>query len=495
MPQPVLRCYTAPTCTLEITANISALSQWTASPVLKQLRFQLSVDDLHGLAREQVTIRGDRSHLEMLQSAIETYVQGLLVSDTGVLISTVADEGVVEVASDRPLAPHGITLANLDGSSSTSSIYLQPKGLLSHQLHLGALATAASQPMILLSALQLADVTTVLDAYATEMITLPRLSSPVRSILPPQWLRMAAAVLITAGVTVTGMRLLDRSRSVPTYSTAQAPVMSPIAQATPTPILIPISPPAASSSITSAFPTVAPAAKTAPSSTSSSGNSSVSLDERSQSPVTSTTQPPLPPDLTYLPPPPTIPQGSLNRTSRRPSIATIPEQPQDLTLTPLPQRVISAPPAITESVPLPQAGVTATDSTAPAPQTFAAAESNAQPAAVGRLSVPSAETRRDRTAFDTVPQVAEARSYFQARWQPPQELTQVLEYSLILSPDGSIQRIVPLGQAAGVFIDRTGMPLAGEPFVSPSQSKRIPRLRVVLGPDGSVRTFVERFDP
>jgi len=64
-----------------------------------------------------------------------------------------------------------------------------------------------------------------------------------------------------------------------------------------------------------------------------------------------------------------------------------------------------------------------------------------------------------------------------------------------LSPDGSIQRIVPLGQAAGDFIDRTGMPLTGEPFVSPTQSKRIPRLRVVLSPDGSVRTFVERFDP
>ncbi len=505
MLHPVLRCYTAPTCTLEITANVSALSQWTARPVLKQLRFQLSLDDLHGVATERVTIRGDRTQLELLHSAIEAYVQGLLVSDTGVLIATVPEAGDDGANGDRAIVPPGVTLtAQEDSAASASGIFLKPRGLLSHHFHLGALATTPSQPILLLSALQLADVATVLDAYATEVIVLPRLLSPGRSLVPPQWLRTAAAVLVTAGVTITGMRLLDRSPSVPASSTAQAPdqlsMATPIAPATPAPILVPLSPATASPNVNSPFPTVAPAVTTATRSPDLGKNSGLGLDkDRSQPSATSSTS--LPPDLTYLPSPPAIPPGSgtISRFER----AAPQAQPPNLKLTPLPQRVVSVPPPVTEITPLPQGGFAASDATAPAPQPVAsganAQPSMAQPSLSSRAAAPSAtpsgEARRDRTAFDTVPQVAEARSYFQARWQPPQGLTQVLEYSLILSPDGSIQRIVPLGQAAGDFIDRTGMPLTGEPFVSPTQSKRIPRLRVVLSPDGSVRTFVERFDP
>jgi hypothetical protein len=35
------------------------------------------------------------------------------------------------------------------------------------------------------------------------------------------------------------------------------------------------------------------------------------------------------------------------------------------------------------------------------------------------------------------------------------------------------------------------MPLVGEPFVTPSQTGQSPRVRVVLSPDGQVRTFLE----
>jgi hypothetical protein len=94
--------------------------------------------------------------------------------------------------------------------------------------------------------------------------------------------------------------------------------------------------------------------------------------------------------------------------------------------------------------------------------------------------------------FDNIPQIAEARSYFQQRWQPPANLNQSLEYSLSLNPDGSIQRIIPLGQAAGQYIDRTDMPLPGEPFVSAVAGGGNPTIRVVLSPDGKVNTFLEK---
>ncbi len=106
----------------------------------------------------------------------------------------------------------------------------------------------------------------------------------------------------------------------------------------------------------------------------------------------------------------------------------------------------------------------------------------------------SAANPGNTTLFDNIPQVAEVRSYFQKRWQPPSGLTQTLEYSLTLNADGSIQRIIPLGKAAGDFIDRTNIPLPGEPFVSAVDGGRNPSIRLVLTPDGKVSTFLEQMD-
>jgi hypothetical protein len=95
------------------------------------------------------------------------------------------------------------------------------------------------------------------------------------------------------------------------------------------------------------------------------------------------------------------------------------------------------------------------------------------------------------TAFDTIPQVAEARRYFQQRWKVPAGLTQTLEYQISISSDGTVQRITPLGQAAGDFIDRTSIPLVGESLVAPILSGRSIQLRLVLSADGKVQTFLE----
>ncbi|HAA29421.1 MAG TPA: hypothetical protein DCE56_19135, partial [Cyanobacteria bacterium UBA8553] len=67
--------------------------------------------------------------------------------------------------------------------------------------------------------------------------------------------------------------------------------------------------------------------------------------------------------------------------------------------------------------------------------------------------------------------VAEARNYLQQRWNPPSGLTQTLEYRLVLTRDGSIERITPVGQASLEYIDRTNIPLPGERFVSALQGE------------------------
>jgi hypothetical protein len=125
------------------------------------------------------------------------------------------------------------------------------------------------------------------------------------------------------------------------------------------------------------------------------------------------------------------------------------------------------------------------------PEISSAASSRAA-ASADTSAAPVAPSQSNNTAFDTIPQVAEARSYFQERWQPPEGLSQTLEYTLLLAADGTIERITPLGLASGDYIDRTGMPLVGEPFVSPIANGRTPKIRVVLAPDGKVQTFLEQ---
>jgi hypothetical protein len=83
------------------------------------------------------------------------------------------------------------------------------------------------------------------------------------------------------------------------------------------------------------------------------------------------------------------------------------------------------------------------------------------------------------------------QSYFAQRWQPPAELSQTLQYSLVLNPDGSLQRVMPLTQASKIFLDRTPMPLANEPFVSPVTVQGQLVIRLVLEQSGRVQAFIQ----
>jgi uncharacterized protein YjbI with pentapeptide repeats len=92
----------------------------------------------------------------------------------------------------------------------------------------------------------------------------------------------------------------------------------------------------------------------------------------------------------------------------------------------------------------------------------------------------------------TIAQLTQAQNYLRAHWRPPNDLTQTLEYSLTLNADGSITQMIPLGKAAGDYIDRTGIPLPGEPFVSPREGGVQSTIRVVFQPDGNVQALWER---
>jgi hypothetical protein len=435
-------------------------------PVLKQLRFQLNLDDPKLPEEKWVTIKGDRAQLEVLCELVTDYVQQFLEqspnSSNGKSVS-LAYAGpiavlptLIEPASELRAAP-----------SSSAEISLQPRGLLSHELALGSLATEATGATVHLSALQLFDLANALDEYATEVVALPTLQPSKSRWLKssPAWAQVAAVALVVVGLSTSIAKLWDGSYTAKT-----------------------------------AAPTT------------SQGASSNDQKIATQLPPGATPEQPSPLTLPNQKLPPAPPVGS--------TVAPAPGLPNGLkpqVVAPLPS--FESPPAgaITSSP-----GASSRARTAKAQQEITSSElrreqsqsasaslsaklkpelSDAPPAkpsvgaAASRGDASTSEsTAQNNTAFDTIPQVAEVRRYFQQRWTPPQGLGQVLEYRLLIGANGSIQQIVPLGLTAGDYIDRTGIPLIGEPFVSPINGKRSATVRLVLSPDGKVQTFLERVE-
>ena len=88
-------------------------------------------------------------------------------------------------------------------------------------------------------------------------------------------------------------------------------------------------------------------------------------------------------------------------------------------------------------------------------------------------------------------QAQEIKTYFKDKWQPPAELKQSLEYRLYLNFDGSIKRVVPIGKASELYLDKTNIPVKGETFISPLNKSQKSIIRLLLNPDGGIKTFAE----
>lgn len=509
----VLRRYTPPTCTLEIVAKDSPLSRWAGRPILRQLKFQLSLDDPRLSEAEQVTLRGDRDQLDELAEAVSAYVQDFLQQSPSLLYSALRSPtlgSINEDASDQirdretgsgatatlslvnpgdfqepaaeatafgesnviPLPPAPLIL-------QAPQISLQPEGLLSHKLILGSLATATSGPHLILSSLQLSDLATALDEYLADAMSLPELNR-IRAVPSiPTWARTAAMLVLTAGVTAATVKLFDRPepalQTAVSLTTPQTANQTAIANGQPggQTLGVPSPPLLSQQTLPPPPPTGAIASSKLP---------GVAVPGTTTSPQISISKP------SALPAPINIQPQEAPSAKQAPSVEI--EQAPVVAIAPPPP-----PESATRQAPAPS------ESSEPEPPNAEADSSEAAIASSRLAEEPqnsanvaggsAADSAATTTAFDSIPQVSEVRTYFQDRWQPPEGLTQTLEYTISLGPDGSIQRIVPLGQSAGDYIDRTGMPLVGEPFVTPLQGNQNPKVRVVLSPDGQVRTFLE----
>ncbi|MEO1147387.1 MAG: DUF4335 domain-containing protein [Cyanobacteria bacterium J06638_22] len=503
----VLRRYTPPTCTLEVKAKNSPLSRWTQRTVVRDVRFRLSFDDPQRPEAEAVQVIGDRTQLEALTDAVREAVQSLLnpapstlakdVQSFAALLGnreTEAGEALGQngaIAPPEAVTPTVTTTAlaiapkphtTLPAHASETGIFVESQGLLSHVLYLGTLATPASGRQVNLSTTQLYDLANALDDYAAEAFSLPDQKATAGA-SPLRWASIAAVALVALGATGGLARFVMDIANPPMEVAAEAEIESAAAE---------------DFSLDEEFSNLEPLPVP-------------SEEELLEVPETAdgVPIPPIPPGGTVQPgtvPPQAyagFPPGAVvprSPAEMRPGggVPVVPANPQ-LQAQPAP----SAPPAAialnpqaladADSVDLSQASGLPAPSAA-APETLNdAVESAPSTAAQATPQQRSSPINRSGEAPD-LPQLTEVRSYFQEQWQPPDALNDTLEYRLVIGATGELQQILPMGQVAGLYIDRTDMPLLGETFVSPLTPYQQATIRLVLAPDGRVQTFLEQLN-
>jgi hypothetical protein len=471
----ITRQYAPPTCTLEITAQTSALSQWTRQPVIKSLNFLLSFNQLRDRNQQPLEVQGDREQLDSLSNAVSTYTQALL----GQSLMASAEAPELSLADAEALGPS--PLAAEAPLTLPVSVHLRPRTLLSHELVLGSLANETSGSVIQLKASQLFDLATALDEYTAEVETLPA-PQPVRPVVPV-WARAAGIILLVGGTTVALTQFLNSGFGGPTATISsgnqESTPTAPVAKL-PSPL-----PEAPSVRPTQALPQVHLPQRDFGDSGPGQFSDPLAQSGRQTDPfasgqASSKRSPPLP-----------APVDPNSKTFKVPDAIEAPStiagrSPTELGQTNLGRAGVSQP-----ETSVPSARSSAEDSAArPAEQRLQQQDISPAPAA-DAISKASAPAAVDNTAFDVSPQISEARQYLTQRWQVPANLKQTLQYTLVLKSNGTIEQIKPRGQAATQYLSQTPIPGTNQPFVSPSKTSGNTMVRVVLGADGSVQTFLE----
>jgi hypothetical protein len=466
----VIRRYTPPTCTLEISGKDSPLSRWMGRSALKNVRFNLSFDDPRVGEDRWVSVNGDRIQLQSLCDAVTNYVQRFLHQSSNLVNSAIASSGSPTAST---AAPEFITS---ESEGNFAGIFLEPRGMLSHELHLGTLANETSGSSIPLSAVQLADLASALDEYSADVTALPSLNNRHSwASNPPAWGKIAAVSLLAIGLSTAVLRGLEQKSPTTQTATEQAPPSSsdqrlavqplPSPSASPLGPLVPTTPLPPGSLPTTQVPEAGISAPPAP----------------QQAPDIKVTEKSAPGSQTTAPSP--------TQGQSQPGIA-ISEVPESgVRVPPVPDQTgrsaSSAPagkkaPASSQGEPEPPAP-SAADS-------VAAAERIGSPAALNAPSAPPPQqAARDISAF---PQVGEVESFFQKNWKPTPTLKDEAQYNLALSPKGTVQTIIPLNEAARVYQSDLERLLTKDTQVaSPPRDARPSVVRIFLNPSGAVKVM------
>jgi Domain of unknown function (DUF4335) len=217
----VIRRYTPPTCTLEVLAQSSPLSKWMNKSVLKQLRFELRFDDPRLPEEQRIAIRGDRDQLEALCAVVTTYVQAFLEKSPDQFWQSYSTPDInkaldgIEIQDNHNSSSRISTLGKpFNTQIPKADIYIEPKSHLSHNLFLGTLASPTTGSAVQLSLLQLFDLASACDEYASDVMALPNLNTTQRRTRTsiPAWAPVAAVIAIGVGLAPITLQYANRTR-------------------------------------------------------------------------------------------------------------------------------------------------------------------------------------------------------------------------------------------------------------------------------------------
>lgn len=529
----VLRRYTPPTCTLEIMAQNSPLSRWTDRPVLKNVRFRLSLDGPHRASDQHIRLQGDRPQLEAMCDMVETYVQQMLTQSASQFSAGVLGEAshssshsasaAYEHTSERPFIPslppesgrslvppdiiiehdsqhhrpsnvrslHVVPSTSKAASSPISSkMSLRPQGRLKHQLEFGNLETEDSGATAVLSTLELFDLASALDQYRADNLTIPDLQGRGWLGSTPSWMKAAAVLVFAVGISAPLLQVMRQAEQSATtssdavmedqqLSSAERDDLSELAPNSRRDAGIP-------NNVRGRVPD-APAQR-------NNRNASPNRNQTRNQPADELATGP------NTQPQPSPSDGArANGASSNNTARTTPTPSREL-----PPELATIPPIRAGEGSRSQPPVASSETTADTDESDAAAIASSPSASrssgwAGDASgaadaAPESLDARPSAPASTIPQVNEIRDYFEGQWQPPEELERPIEYRLLLNPNGSVQQIDPLGQTARTYSQQVGLPTVGDPFVSPLETNRPARIRLILQPDGQVRTFLESWN-
>ncbi|ERN41650.1 hypothetical protein KR51_00017280 [Rubidibacter lacunae KORDI 51-2] len=482
----LLRCYDYPTCTLEVRGRQSPLSRWTGRPSVRNLHFTLTLDDPRHTDREPLSLAGDSDRLLVL-------------------------EDIVTAAVGALLAPVSVST----GSST-------PSAIATHTLPLGELATENTGPALKLGTLQLFDLANAIDDCTADVNFVLATAAPRSLTTVPTWTAAAATFIAVVGLSAIALRFdqfaaqtageqsdaetevavglerlpqprndieLDREFVEPLAEVDRLP--PPPALRSPRPSL-----PDASPDLVAPPPTVS----TATPSVEDEPNEAVAIEAPASTPQ-------LPAD------PPTLPSElpELSATNEAADGATAPGKNAGAPSTAAESGVaiasepgVAVAPEQAASLRLREEGSALSDRfdrRANAPG-FATGDARPQTDEQRRSAIavvpygPAPEASEPTTeslpaaASESIATAGEVRAYFQSRWQPPNDLNSTLEYRLILDANGALERAIALGTDSQAFQSAAQLPPVGTQFASPTPGQRA-TVRLVLTPDGSVRTFLE----
>lgn len=322
--------------------------------------------------------------------------------------------------------------------------YLKPKGLVAHQLFLANLTHDAAADNVQLSTVQLFDLVTALEAYTTQFAVLPKLKQSQLNKTIPLWGTIAAATIAAVGITAIVFKS-PNPQNVATDSKLDSKNIEE------------------SSQFNEIVPPQIPKINRKPTS-----------KPKSNEPLSSTKRLPPPPAVDTLKPKPNIPDPAdypLYQVGERSHLDVAKNKTESITVTPAEtkdQKIARLNPQSKTEI---NSSAKVDNSPSESSEDLGSISSNQNPSQSNQLQ--------------------EIQVYFQDKWQPPADLKQSLEYRLYLNPNGSIKRVVPLGKASELYLSQTNIPVKGESFISPLTKSQKSVIRLLLDPEGGVKTFAE----